>query len=75
MTGLEESGQHITEPLVALRGLETRTAGRGLWTIVTETQNDKDSKNIVVQVAFSSFILLYNRGKQVICVSLLLQVV
>ena len=31
MTGLEESGQHITEPLVALRGLETRTAGRGLW--------------------------------------------
>ena len=31
MTGLEESGQHVTEPLVALRGLETRTAGRGLW--------------------------------------------
>lgn len=31
VTGLEKSSQHVTEPLVALRGLETRTAGRGLW--------------------------------------------
>lgn len=26
--GLEESGQHVTEPLVPLRGLETWAAGR-----------------------------------------------